>query len=1213
MADNNAQKTIFQRVAQRFKPDPRDPGEKEYTQAPVGHTPSQDNGSGKKGDDRFYRYQDPREQQQQQFLDWQVDSIARDLYTRTMYFDADRITSYQDFRAMDQSPEIAAALDIMRDECLDANTVIPLLSGERKTIEELYDENMENFHVYSYNPELQRSEPAICQRVIYKGEQDVYKVTFDDDSHVMATSEHLWLSNGEDKYIKTSDLKESQSIQPFYTRASGDGDRISGYEMVFEDGKWEYTHRIVKRSLWGEKKGVVHHKDFNKLNNDPSNLQVMDWFDHQKLHSSLNSDRWKNDKSYSDKMKKVFSETNSSSGPYWSDPEWRSKRVQEISDRQKRKYSNYSQEELKDLFGYSGKENPMYGKGYRLSGEKNGRYLHDKKREFSIHELLQAYNNSSTVEEACEILGTTRRILYKSKVYKSLNLQRWEDLGFHNSKISIQAIEGACENYLGQIILENNMSKICDDFNWRPKKVNTYLEKNGYGKWTDFVKKYNSKKERLNYIKSLYLSSQGERPNLSKICRDNDISRKEIEGLLSRSEYKNWTNFVSATNHSIKSVEFVGKRKTYDLVNVGEHHNFAILTSNGTGVFTHNCLTRNERGNILEIFSPNKRVKEVLNDLLKKRLNVEFNMRLWIRDLCKYGDFFLHLHIDKEYGIFDVLALPSEEIHREEGVEGEPGRTRFRWDTQGMIFEDWQIAHFRLLEDTRRLPYGRSVLDPARKLWKQLQLAEDAMLVYRIVRAPERRVFYIDVGNIDDADVLQYIEDIKTRLKRQPVVDSRNGNSNRKYNPPSVEEDYFIPVRGDKSSKIDTLPGATNLGDIMDIEYLQNKLFAAIKVPKPYLNYTESIPGGSLLSQSDLRFARTINMIQECVLMELRRIANIHLLFLGFEDDIDNFDLQLTNPSTQQVLLNMETWKSKLEVFSQMFTPEGMSPASYTWAMENVMGFSKEEIKLILKQKKVEKKLFMEIESAAESYKKIGLFKDLDKKYENPHAAIQTPGEGGEEGLGDGGAGGFGGGFDGDIAGGGMDAGIDDLDGDLDAAGGGDLEGDLGADLGAAGIDDGPTEEPVGDLAEIKRGRLHKLLKASDDRFDNFYEELMEHTLKGEEENDISKENKLFENHILISAASRKMSGMINRIDERIKSQENEVETESEGEFEVVKKKPAKKRVIQEIEEIEISDGKLQKESEQIANKARDVMDRLDSINKLKGEKSSFKRDDGEA
>lgn len=736
MADNNSQKTIFQRVAQRFKPDPRDPGEQEYTQAPVGFTPPKSQGGAKKPDQGFYRFQDPREQQQQQFLDWQVDSIARDLYTRTMYFDADRISAYQDFRSMDQSPEIAAALDIMRDE----------------------------------------------------------------------------------------------------------------------------------------------------------------------------------------------------------------------------------------------------------------------------------------------------------------------------------------------------------------------------------------------------------------------------------------------------------------------------------------CLTRNERGNILEIFSPNKRVKEVLNDLLKNRLNTEFNMRLWIRDLCKYGDFFLHLHIDKEYGIFDVLALPSEEIHREEGVEGEPGRTRFRWDTQGMLFEDWQIAHFRLLEDTRRLPYGRSVLDPARKLWKQLQLAEDAMLVYRIVRAPERRVFYIDVGNIDDADVLQYIEDIKTRLKRQPIVDSRNGNSQRKYNPPSVEEDYFIPVRGDKSSKIDTLPGASNLGDIQDIEYLQNKLFAAIKVPKPYLNYAESMPGGSLLSQSDLRFARTINMIQECVLMELRRIANIHLLFLGFEDDIDNFDLQLTNPSTQQVLLNMETWKSKLEVFSQMFTPEGMSPASYTWAMENVMGFSKEEIKLILKQKKVEKKLFMEIESAAESYKKIGLFKDLDKKYENPHAAIQAPGEG--EGLGDGGAdGGFGAG--GDFSGGldgGMDGDMDLEGGDLDAAGD-DLESDLGADLDAAGVDDGPSDDGGEELSEgrskkINRGRLHKLLSASDERFDHFYDELMEHTLKGEEESDKIKENKLFENHILISAASRKMSGMINRIDERIQTQETEVEVD--GEFE------EEKSLIQESDEIEIVNGTLQEESEQIANKARDVMDKLDSINKLKG-KGSFKRKDGEA
>jgi hypothetical protein len=504
------------------------------------------------------------------------------------------------------------------------------------------------------------------------------------------------------------------------------------------------------------------------------------------------------------------------------------------------------------------------------------------------------------------------------------------------------------------------------------------------------------------------------------------------------------------------------------------------------------CLTRNEKGNILEIYSENARVKEVLKDLFNKRLNVEFNLKLWIRDLIKYGDYFVHLHVDAKEGIYNFMTLPVEEIHREEGYENKPDSVRFRWETTNDYFEEWQIAHFRIIEDTRKIPYGRSILDPARKLWKQLQLAEDSMLVYRITRAPERRVFYIEVGNIEEGDVKQYVMKIQNQLKKQPIVDSKTGNINLKYNPMNITEDFFIPIRGDKSSRIDTLPGASNLGDIQDIEYLQNKLFASLQVPKAYLNYAENLPGGSTLSQADLRFARTINSIQEVVLMELRRIANIHLYFAGFRDDIDNFSLSLTNPSTQQELLKLETMKARLEVAKEYFTPESTSFASWTWVMENILGFSKSDIKLILKQKKVEKKIFAEIDSAVDTYKKIGLFNDLDAKYEIPGAeAKASEGEGGEGAGGGGGAGGAGAMGNMDIGSqlggmGGGDAGGGDL-------GGGEIGGDLGGggDVGAGGPtpDAGAPEEVP--LAEAKQFKLKKILKESDNRFDNYLEDLL--------------------------------------------------------------------------------------------------------------------------
>ena len=409
-------------------------------------------------------------------------------------------------------------------------------------------------------------------------------------------------------------------------------------------------------------------------------------------------------------------------------------------------------------------------------------------------------------------------------------------------------------------------------------------------------------------------------------------------------------------------------------------------------ILTDEVCTRSEKGEILQIYSNNTRIKTVLKDLFHNTLNIDYNLMFWSREMMKFGDFFLKLEIDKDTGIFDCRAMPVAELHREEAYDGNLNSARFRWDLNNMYFEEWQVAHFRIATDGSRLPYGRSILEAARKLWKQLQLAEDAMLVYRLIRAPERRVYYIEVGNTDPKDIPQYIEKMKASMKKNYVVDPNTGQMNLKYSPITYEEDYFIPVRGDKSSKIETLQGAANLNDIADVEYLQNKLFAAIKVPRAYLNYADKLEGGSTLAQADLRFARTVNRMQEAVLLELRRIANIHLYFLGFEDDMDNFSLKLTNPSTQQELLKLEVTKLRLEVFKEMFSAEVTSPSSYTWAMQNILGFSDAEIKLILKQKKVEKKMFAEIDEAAEIYKKTGLFKDIDKKF--------TKGQGDEEDAG---------------------------------------------------------------------------------------------------------------------------------------------------------------------------------------------------------------------
>ena len=298
----------------------------------------------------------------------------------------------------------------------------------------------------------------------------------------------------------------------------------------------------------------------------------------------------------------------------------------------------------------------------------------------------------------------------------------------------------------------------------------------------------------------------------------------------------------------------------------------------------------------------------------------------------------------------------------------------------------------------------------------------------------------------------------------------------------------------------------SNMNDIADIEYLQNKLFAALKVPKPYLNYAETIPGGSALAQADLRFSRTINHLQQFMVIELRRIANIHLYFLGLEDDLNNFELTLTNPSTQQELLKLETMKARLEVFKEMFTNDATSPVSYTWAMQYIMGFSESEIKQILRQKKIERKMFSEIEGAANEYIETGIFNDLDRKFRkpdfDPNAAPAAEGEGGAGS--EPGGGGFGGssslGGGGSFGGGGLDAGsetaaeLPGMDAGSETAGG--LPGGEPAGGGAEAPEETAPEEELGPLSENKASatsNLHKKNVAVNHRTKMLMERIEKH------------------------------------------------------------------------------------------------------------------------
>jgi len=312
-----------------------------------------------------------------------------------------------------------------------------------------------------------------------------------------------------------------------------------------------------------------------------------------------------------------------------------------------------------------------------------------------------------------------------------------------------------------------------------------------------------------------------------------------------------------------------------------------------------------------------------------------------------------------------------------------------------MEFNTWEMAHFRLLGDDRKLPYGTSMLEKARRIWKQLVLAEDAMLIYRTSRAPERRVFKVFVGNMDDKDVEAYVQRVANKFKRDQIVDSKTGNVDLRFNQMAVDQDYFIPVRdATQTMPIETLAGAANLSEIADIEYIQKKLVCALRIPKAYLGFEEPVGDGKNLSLLDIRFARTIHKIQKSIIAELNKIAIIHLFLLGFEDELNNFTLGLTNPSKQADLLMVEVWKEKVLLYKDMVTeiPNSLQPTSATWAKKHIFGFSDEEIKLELQQIRLERAVSSELANTPTIITHTGFFDTVDKLYKTQTGSTQTAG-----------------------------------------------------------------------------------------------------------------------------------------------------------------------------------------------------------------------------
>jgi hypothetical protein len=388
----------------------------------------------------------------------------------------------------------------------------------------------------------------------------------------------------------------------------------------------------------------------------------------------------------------------------------------------------------------------------------------------------------------------------------------------------------------------------------------------------------------------------------------------------------------------------------------------AIIAS-ALDIIADECTLKNEQGEVLQIKSSDENIQKILYNLFYDVLNIEFNLWSWTRQMCKYGDFFIKLEISEKFGVYNVIPYSAYHIERKENFDPEnPAKVVFNYSPDGFYgggssgyymtpnadpvgntiqFDNYEIAHFRLLSDVNFLPYGRSYIEPARRLYKQYVLMEDAMLIHRIARAPEKRIFFINVGSIPPNEVENFMQKTINTLKRTPLQDHKTGEYNLKYNMQNLMEDFYIPVRGnDQATKIETTKGL-EYAAIEDVTYLRDKLFAALKVPKAFMGYDENLQGKATLAAEDIRFGRTIDRIQRILLSELYKIAIVHLYAQGYENEqMTNFELRLTTPSIIYDQERIALMKEKVDLAAQIMENK-LLPTD--WIYDNIFHFSEDE------------------------------------------------------------------------------------------------------------------------------------------------------------------------------------------------------------------------------------------------------------------------------
>ena len=493
--------------------------------------------------------------------------------------------------------------------------------------------------------------------------------------------------------------------------------------------------------------------------------------------------------------------------------------------------------------------------------------------------------------------------------------------------------------------------------------------------------------------------------------------------------------------------------------------------NSGLHIVSEEATTIDIHGKMLHVYSKSSRIKSILEDLFENRLNINVELPMVARATCKYGNEYMFLNISPQNGVIGWRELNVHQMSRIENganvgyggasvnapLSSNPNNVKFVWEghNESEPYQSWQVAHFRLIKDSLYLPYGVSWLNGARRHWRMLSMMEDAMMLYRLERSIERRIFKVNVGLIDDADVPGFLQDFMNTVKRAPIIDASTGQIDLRKNFLDVSADYVIPVRpGQDPTSIDTLQSAQNQTSMEDIEYIENKILSILRVPKSFLNFQEAQGKGQNLSLMDIRFNRTVNAVQQALLMELNKIAIIHLYLLGFSDELTNFTLSLNNPSNQIEMVELENLTKRIAAASSALAEQGGGIPLMSWhqVQREIMGKTDEEISTILNEIRIETALANELQMTPQIIEKTGIFDKADRLYGKPGAKYQQQGEqeGGSEGMGGG------------APMGGMDLGGDFGD-DLEGLGepGTDDMGDIGGDEGSTDLDSMPLNEQI--------------------------------------------------------------------------------------------------------------------------------------------------------